>query len=228
MKMKLKVFAKNKEKIPCLKKKILKLDGSVEFSNKPDFIFCFGGDGTLLHAERLHPSIPKLAIRDMSICRSCNSGSLNFLLKNFFEGKYKIISESKLVARINNKELIATNDVVIRNADQHHAIRFDVKINNRVFKDIIGDGVVISTAFGSSAYFNSITRKTFKRGLGVAFNNTTIDLKPVIGDGLIVKFKLIRNKAYLTSDNHSKKIILNEGDVVDICESSKTLNLIKI
>ncbi|MFP4567874.1 MAG: hypothetical protein ACLFN8_02935, partial [Candidatus Woesearchaeota archaeon] len=96
--MKLKIFAKNKEKLPCLKKKILKLSSDVKFSNNPDFILCFGGDGTLLHSERLHPSIPKLAIRDMSICRSCNSGSLSFLLKKFFEGNYKIVSEPKLVA----------------------------------------------------------------------------------------------------------------------------------
>ena len=226
--MKIKIFAKNKEKISCLKKKILKLNPDVKFSSNPDFIFCFGGDGTLLHAERLHPSVPKLAIRDMSICRSCNSGSLSFLLKNFFSGNYKIKSEPKITAKVNDDELVATNDVVIRNADQHHAIRFSVKIDKEFFNDVIGDGVVISTAFGSSAYFSSITRKSFNKGLGVAFNNSTIDLAPVIKTCPEIVFKLKRNKAYLTSDNHSKKIILNKGDVVRISESSKTLNLIKI
>ena len=226
--MKLKVFAKNKEKIPCLKKKILKLSSDVVFSNKPDFIICFGGDGTLLHSERLHPGVPKLVIRDDSICRSCNSGDLGFLLKNFFQGKYEIVDEPKLLARINNNELIATNDVVIRNADQHHAIRFDVKINNKLFKDVIGDGVVISSAFGSSAYFNSITRKTFRKGQGVAFNNSTIPFEPVIKENIKITFELKRNKAYLTSDNDSKKIILKEGAIVFISNSGSYLRLIKI
>ncbi len=101
-------------------------------------------------------------------------------------------------------------------------------VDGESFNDVIGDGVVISTAFGSTAYFSSIARKSFKKGIGVAFNNTTIGFKPVIKENPKILFKLKRNKAYLTSDNHSKKIILNEGDVVEISKSSEQLFLVKI
>ena len=223
--MKLKIYAKNKEKIRCLKSKILKLEPRAKFSNKPDVIICFGGDGTALHAEKLSPGIPKLIIRDRSICKSCNSGSLGVVLKKFFQKKYEIKEEPKILATTNNKALIATNDVVIRNADQHHAIRFEVKTGKQK-KEAIGDGVVIATPFGSTAYYNSITRETIKKGLGVAFNNSTEEIKPIITGQKII-FKLKRNRAYLTCDNYSRKIILQEGDEVIMQKSKETFKIIK-
>ncbi len=223
--MKIKVYARDKEKIPCLKSKILKLNPEVKFSNNPDIIICFGGDGTALHAEKLSPGVPKLIIRDRSICKSCNSGSLGVVLKKFFQKKYEIKEEPKILASTNNESLIATNDVVIRNADQHHAIRFEIKTDREKI-DAIGDGVVISTPFGSTAYYNSITRGTIKKGLGVAFNNTTQEIKPIVTYQKI-KFKLKRNKAYLTSDNYSRKIILQEGDEVVVQKSKETFKIIK-
>lgn len=224
--MKIKIYSKNKEKIPCLKNKIIKLEPNAKFSNTPEIIICFGGDGTALHAEKLHPEIPKLIIRDKSICKSCNTGTLKQVLKKFFENNYKIKTEPKIEATTKNKKLIATNDIVIRNADQHHAIRFEVKIGKQK-KEAIGDGVVISTPFGSTAYYNSITRETIKKGIGLAFNNTTEKIKPINTEQKII-FKLKRNKAYLTSDNYSKKIILQEGDKVTIQESKQKLKIITI
>src|SRR3989344_1002650 len=38
---------------------------------KPDFVVCYGGDGTILYAERLYPGIPKIAFRNNSICKQC-------------------------------------------------------------------------------------------------------------------------------------------------------------
>lgn len=224
--MKIKIYARNKEKIRCLKNKILNLKPEAKFSNKPEIVICFGGDGTFLHAEKLNPGVPKLIIRDQSICKSCNSGTLGNVLKSFFQNKYDIKTESKIEAVTNNKKLIATNDVVIRNADQHHAIRFEVKSGNQK-KEAIGDGIVVATSFGSTAYYNSITRKTLKKGVGVAFNNTTEQIKPMVTNKKIV-FKLKRNKAYLTSDNCSKKIILHEGAEVLISESEEKFRIIKI
>ena len=224
--MKIKIYARNKEKIPCLKNKILKLNSEVKFSNKPEIIICFGGDGTVLHAEKLHPQIPKLIIRDQSICKSCNTGNLGDVLKKFFENKYVIEEEPKIQAITNNKKLTATNDIVIRNADQHHAIRFEVK-SGKQKKEAIGDGVVIATPFGSTAYYNSITRETITKGIGIAFNNSTKKIKPINTNQKII-FKLKRNKAYLTSDNYSKKIILKEGDEVIIQESKEKFKVIKI
>ena len=224
--MNIKIYAKNKEKIPCLKNKILKINSKTKFTNKPDVVICFGGDGTLLHAERLHEGVPKLVIKDGSICKTCNTGNLGAILKKFFKGEYIIKTEPKLEAKTKNQTLIATNDVVIRNADQHHAIRFEIKTNNKTAK-AIGDGVVISTAFGSTAYYNSITRTTFKEGIGIAFNNTTEEIKPINTKNKIT-FVLKRNKAYITSDNKSKKITLSEGDAVVVQRSKQTIKIIQI
>ena len=120
----------------------------------------------------------------------------------------------------NNKKLAAINDIVIRNKDQYEAIRFNVKVNNKSLNsNFIGDGIVVSTVFGSTGYFNSITKTTFTKGLGLAFNNVPLRTHEILNEGSIVEFSLLRGKAFVTADNNRKIIKLTEKDKVKIKKS---------
>ena len=57
---------------------------------KPDIVISLGGDGTYLRSERNWSGIPKLMIRDHSICKKCEIGGLDKVLKKIREGKYKV------------------------------------------------------------------------------------------------------------------------------------------
>ena len=69
-----------------IKKDIKQLKRQIEFcgyeivSRNPDVVISFGGDGSFLIAERRFPSVPKLPVRDKSICKRCNIGKLDRLL----------------------------------------------------------------------------------------------------------------------------------------------------
>ena len=58
----------------------------------------------------------------------------------------------KLEAFVGRRNLLATNDIVIRNDYQLHSIRFKVKVGKKNFGLLIGDGIVVSTPTGSTAY----------------------------------------------------------------------------
>lgn len=225
--MKIKIISRDKSKLSVLRKKVVAFP-DLFLSNSPDVVICFGGDGTFLHAERLHPGVPKLIIRDGSICKLCHDQDFDFLLEKLFRGEFKVVEKNKIGAFVNGKSLVACNDLVIRNADQHHAIRFDFSFNEKNFSSLIGDGVVICTAFGSTGYFKSITRSSFDEGVGVAFNNLTEPLDPLISINPSISFFLKRNKAYLTADNHSKKIILKQNDEVLIKKSKDVFRIILV
>lgn len=177
-------------------------------SSNPDMIISYGGDGTLLSSERQYPGIPKLPLRNSQFCKKCVLHTDEVILTKLKEGKLKPAEYGKLETEVLYKKFYALNDFVVRNSDPTHTIRF--KVNGGPL--LIGDGIVISTPFGSSGYFKSITDQTFEKGFGVAFNNTTEKTAPLfLKDNESVTFQLIRGKATLSFDNSPDIFIIDEG-----------------
>ena len=107
------------------------------------------------------------------------------------------------------------NEFTIRNSLQTEAIRFDVTVNGNSDK-YIGDGVVVATPHGSSAYYYSITRKTFDKGIGMAFNNphTENAKNTVLDKDSEIQIKITRGDAFISSDNDKEMDKISEGDIV--------------
>lgn len=211
--MKVLLFGKNSESISHL----IPEYGLELVFDKPDVIISYGGDGTLLAAERKYPGIPKLPIRDSKVCKKCPLHTSENLLSELSEGKIKLEEFPKLEAKIRDGSLVAINDLVIRNSTPIHALRFRVYINSKLLlpEVIIGDGVVFTTVFGSTGYFQSITRKSISEGFGLAFSNTTFPIEPVkFNKGDPIKVEIIRGPGTLSSDNNPKFYSLKEGDQV--------------
>lgn len=188
----------------------------------PQVVITYGGDGTLLSAESLFPSIPKLAIRDNAICVKCQNHKDEKVLTGLQKDKLKLFEINKLEAHFQDKKQFAVNDFVIRNSLQMHAIRFKINSSDEL---IIGDGVVVATSFGSSGYFKSITRKTFTKGFGLAFNNTTEPFKPIYFNQDTIKVTIVRGPATLTSDNSPDTLELTGGCEITFKPSSQKLRI---
>src|SRR3990167_7079058 len=82
-----------------LKKYNLKLD-----NKNPDAVISYGGDGTLLIAERLYPLVPKLPLKHKSIGSKCYKIPIERALEIIAKRSYNIKEHPKLVAIIKNKE----------------------------------------------------------------------------------------------------------------------------
>ena len=126
-----------------------------------DFVITMGGDGTVLFASRgCAPfGIPIFPI---------NFGSFGFIasvqrnewkkeLNDFLDGKSVIDERSMLQAdliRCGNRRLSATglNDIVICGKTAAHTISFSVLYDKVPLGEIKADGIIISTATGSTAY----------------------------------------------------------------------------
>lgn len=206
--MKVQLFGKNSKNIEGL---VNNLGFKIVTSN-PDVIISYGGDGTLLSAERKFPSIAKLPLRNSQICNKCLNHEEGVMLKKLLAGKLKLKEYQKLETVILYKNFYALNDFVIRNSNPTHTIRF--RTSKTKEKLLIGDGIVIATPFGATGYFKSVTHKTFNKGFGLAFNNTTEKIFSVIcKDNDSVSFYLIRGKSTLSMDNNP--------DIFEIDENSE-------
>ena len=123
--------------------------------NKADFIIVAGGDGYMLEVIKKYAKYKKPFY-------GINCGSFGFLMNNFKTKKLEnYISKAKKteiyplqVTNYNGKKskIIAINEVsFFRQSRQTVCIK--VKINKKVLvKKIVGDGILISTPAGSTAY----------------------------------------------------------------------------
>jgi NAD+ kinase len=146
------------------------------FATRADLIVAIGGDGTLLYAARLVAGqpVPLLGI---------NRGRLGFLtdvspnsmledVETVLAGRYTEDRRSLLAARLERRgapaaSALALNDVVLNKLETGRTLDFETFINGRFVNSHGGDGIVIATATGSTAYALSCGGPIVEPNLGV-------------------------------------------------------------
>ncbi len=123
-----------------------------------DFILVLGGDGTYLSAVRWtqNTSIPILGV---------NMGSLGFLTVHLKEKLYECLQQTldgKMIldqrplldvqVDVHKKHALALNDVVIERGVTSRLIDISVYLNNKWMYSLKSDGLIVSSATGSTAY----------------------------------------------------------------------------
>jgi len=197
-------------------------------NENPDFVISYGGDGTLMGSEFAYPGIPKIILRGSLICKKASLFSNEVVLEKIQNNQYHIESMEKLSVQSKGKELVALNDVVIHNKNPRHAIRYILSINDKqVGKEIIGDGIVVATTFGSTGYYRSITDSFFEVGIGLAFNNSTEQSDHIVlKNESIIKLHITRGPAMIYADNQEDEIELSDGDIAIVKLSGQIANIV--
>jgi len=168
----------------------------------------------------------------VQLCATC----FERLLDRAIRGDYKIIEEIKLVASANaggrKFSAEALNEVQLHNLNPMQAVRFDLYLNGKLFqKDCVSDGVIISTPYGSTGYYYSVSGgKTFTKGIGIIQNNPKFAQKPTIITEHLDKFVLrgvvTRTKGLLFVDNLPRFAKLSQGDEFFVRKSKGTAKFI--
>lgn len=223
--MKTLVVGQQKREIERLLKRI----GFKIVANKPDFVFSYGGDGTLLRAEFLFPGVPKVILRKSSVCKLCSPLSNEEIIKRIHQKNFSLREFWKLDAIFGTDHLVALNEIVIHNKNPQHGIRYRVFLDKTdLGKEFIGDGLVVATPFGSTGYYRSIADSYFELGIGIAFNNSTEQADSlVVKEQRQIKVLITRGPALLYADNQTKIINLKEQDLVLIKKSSQVARIVK-
>ena len=126
-----------------------------------DCLMVLGGDGTLLRVAR---EVDCMCLPILGI----NLGHLGFLseielndmypdLKKLLTGEYHIEERMMLEAQVIHRGQVveglkALNDVVVSKGPLSRIITLDVYINEQYFTTLRGDGLIIATPTGSTAY----------------------------------------------------------------------------
>jgi NAD+ kinase len=127
-----------------------------------DFVYSIGGDGTLLETVRRfrRTGIPVLGV---------NTGRLGFLAntslpdleaatEDLLKGTYKLdqrtmmVLETRPQGSLFSEDNVALNDITIHKSNTNEMITVHTYINGDFLNSYWGDGVILSTPTGSTAY----------------------------------------------------------------------------
>jgi len=213
-------------------KGVLAAEGFKVGEGNPDFIVCYGGDGTVLFSERRYPEVPKLIIKTSPVCRKCDYtlDELKNVLSKIRGDKYCLHKKMKLETEANGKKLVGLNEIQIHPRLPIHAVRFSLSVDGKEFEDLVGDGVIVATPFGSTGYYKATGGKRFAKGIGISFNNLhNRNMEGfVVPEDSAVKLTVSRGPAWLLADNNENLIELRAKDAVTIRKSESTANFIYV
>jgi NAD+ kinase len=217
---------------PSEVRKVLATEGFELVDEDPDFVVCYGGDGTVLFGERVFPEVPKLIIKTSRVCREYDYtlDELRDVLLKVRGGNYCLHKKMKLETEAKGRKLVGLNEIQIHPKLPTQAVRFSLSVDGKECKDLIGDGVIVATPFGSTAYYAATGGKRFKEGIGVSFNNLHGQREKsfVVSEDSVVTVTVSRGPVWLLADNNEDFIELYAGDTVAIRKSGSTANFIYV
>lgn len=185
---------------------------------RAEVVLCFGGDGTLLYAERLYPRTPKVMIRNSRVCHHCAELNKQTIVALLEKKQYRLDKYYLLAGKAKKNTLYGLNDIVIGHKTINTGLRFSVFLDGEPYgREFLGDGVVVATPLGSTGYYQSITRSTFQHGLGIAFNNAVNTIGHIVVDPKTnITIRVNRESAVMVADNNPQLIHLEPIEQVTI------------
>ncbi|WP_160688783.1 NAD(+)/NADH kinase [Clostridium sp. C2-6-12] len=126
-----------------------------------DLLIVLGGDGTLLGIARslndsFNAPILGINIGNLGFLSSVDIYDIDNALNKLEEGKYKIAERMmlncKVESSINKEEYKALNDVVLARGTLSRMVKFKIYVDGKIYSTFKGDGLIIATPTGSTAY----------------------------------------------------------------------------
>ncbi len=203
-----------------------------------DALVTLGGDGTLISCARksFDYNIPILGVYagNLGFLADVSLEELDIFVANLVKGKYRIDERSILEAKVikDGKEIKmhAFNDIVLTRPHVSNMIQIETLVDGKAFNTYYGDGVIVSTPTGSTAY-------NLSAGGPVLFPMTkvfaltpicphSLTQRPVVLPGeFSIEMKTPKNRAFLIVDGQDTHE-LNQGSSVYIRLASKNVKLI--
>lgn len=169
MRKKIYIYSNERETSKKTEKKLRqKLDKSGytvlnHYDENADLLVCIGGDGTFL--EAIHrfdfPSMPIIGINTghLGFFQEIMPSMLDDFIFNYSQGKYQLQPLSTVKVTVHTKdgvhEHVGLNEVLVT-GDSTRSIHLNISIGGSFIERFSGDGILIATPAGSTAYNYSL------------------------------------------------------------------------
>lgn len=199
-----------------------------------DLLICFGGDGTILHASKAatRAGVPVLGVNigTMGFMAELESSELK-LLSRLAQDDYTVEERMMLHVRAEHEGKVlleeeALNDAVITKGAVARIIQMTVSCDHMQIMSFGGDGVIVCTPTGSTAYSMSaggpIVEPTAQNIVITPICAHDMQTKAVVTGAqrvITVEIGRIGRKSAFLSVDGGRALRLNTGDTVTITRS---------
>ena len=200
-----------------------------------DFAIVVGGDGTIMRSLKYTAklNIPLLAINggDVGYLSAINiSENIDKYIEKIVKKQYIIDSYYLLNGKVKRKNKIvynnyAINEVLLITSLLYKVLKFKVYINdeNNLFKEYRGNGIILSTPIGTTAFNFSCGGPIVYKNLNAiimtpVFAHTFNQRSMIFDDKTKIIIKVLNNNGYITLDSKDE-IQLLKDDMVEISKS---------
>ena len=210
------------------------LDWESDAPKPLDMLITVGGDGTVLYALSHFANCPVLAINfgNVGFLTASNREDLGTALQQVLSGQYVISHRSMICCEHPSGQLHAVNEIVLKGTTR--MLTVDLSINQKDIRRIRGDGVIVGTATGSTAYLmaagSPIVMPELRCMIITGLNEYDFRSRPLVVTHdshvcLEVSKETRETDIFLAADG-GEKIPLKLGDKIFIRESDRQAKLI--
>ncbi|XP_058160616.1 NAD kinase isoform X5 [Dasypus novemcinctus] len=221
-----------------------------DISNQIDFIICLGGDGTLLYASSLFqgsvPPVMAFHLGSLGFLTPFTFENFQAQVAQVIEGNAAVVLRSRLKVRVvkglrgtaavqngvlapdlepeGGKQVL--NEVVIDRGPSSYLSNVDVYLDGHLITTVQGDGVIVSTPTGSTAYAAAAGASMIHPNVPAIMLTPicphSLSFRPiVVPAGVELKITLspeARNTAWVSFDGRRRQEI-GHGDSISITTS---------
>ncbi|HEY8061903.1 MAG TPA: NAD(+)/NADH kinase [Gemmatimonadales bacterium] len=210
-----------------------------------DLLVTFGGDGTLLRGARLlrGRNVPILGVNfgRVGFLTAVARGGVRQALLTFAAGEHRLSRRSGLLATLRGpdgrprSENIALNDVVLHKGGVARVVRFQVLIDGEPMGPVSGDGLVVASPTGSTAYSLSAGGPVVAPTLGAMIVTPicahSLSMRPlVVPAEAIIHIEPVdpRPEELLVSFDGQQTAALGPNDILDVQTAKEDVVLVRI
>lgn len=212
------------------------------FTDGLDMILALGGDGTVLRAVDLayERSTPLLGINlgRMGFLTAFGQSEMYEALGRVLAGEYIVQQRTLLECSIHRpgweRTYHALNEIVVGRTTLRRMVRLEVYINGEYFNFYTGDGLIFSTATGSTAYSLSAGGPILEPNLNCILmtpicSHSLMARSVVLAEQDTVEIKFPPQKVNPSiSIDGREELQLEPGQIIELRTSSRALPLVKL
>jgi len=205
-------------------------------AEKLDLLLVLGGDGTLLYAASLvgEKGIPILGVNlgGLGFLTEVKQEELETLLEKGLAGEFQLEERMLLKAEVGGEQCLALNDMVIERRVASRMMDLDLEVDGYALSKFRGDGIIISTPTGSTAYClaagGPIVDPKIHSIILIPFCPHSLTHRPLVvpaASRISISVHLRGGEAAMAVDGRSGRKIL-EGVPIRITSAQKPLRLV--
>ncbi len=153
------------ETVKYLKKQLLQAGFTIppNFHQDAELVISIGGDGSFLWALHKHnfPNIPIIGINTghLGFFSEINPKKIDMFIEKYISGDYFLeelnTMQATICTRNNCISTNAINEIVIK-GDKSRTVHLSISVNDTLIQKFSGDGILVATSTGSTAYNYSV------------------------------------------------------------------------